>query len=74
MNVFMTVLHLEDQSGLLQEALKRIPASFNERCAFVDIRRTGCLASATLPVDRPVAYAMQRKIANACVQRDIARV
>jgi hypothetical protein len=48
--------------------------SFNERCAFADIRRTGCIASATMPVDRPVAYAIQRKIANACVQRDIARV
>ncbi|TCG06224.1 hypothetical protein BZM27_27990 [Paraburkholderia steynii] len=68
------VLHLEDQSRLLQILWSAYPASFNERYAFVDIRRTGCIASATLPVDRPGACAIQRKIANACVQRDIARV
>jgi hypothetical protein len=48
--------------------------SINERCAFVEIHRTGCIASATLPVDKAVAYVIQGTNATACARRDIARV
>jgi hypothetical protein len=70
----MTVLHLENQSRLLRMFWNACPATFNERFAFVCHRRSGCIVSATWPVDRPVAVAIQGTNANVRAQRDIARV